>query len=253
MLRFLVSMCILIVLSGCLPAQTPLPPEPTSTQSPTLTPTATIVWFPPTPTPTASPSPVVTPTLDVDPPVGEIILSDDFSDDRIWTLGQTASASAALGKNALTLALTQPDGYLYSLRSQPALSDFYAEINARPSLCRGNDEYGLLLRVSEDLEFYRFSLSCNGEVRLDKYYQGRASSPKPPELSGAFPPGSLSSIRLGVWASGSDLRFYINDQHQFSVRDRSLTSGLLGVFVRSAGDTAVTVTFSDLVIREINP
>jgi hypothetical protein len=206
---------------------------------------ATLETGQPTVHPTATPATVAS--------AGEIILSDDFSDPEAWTLGQTASTSAALGKNALTLALSKPGGYLYSLRNSPSLGDFYAEISARPSLCKGKDEYGLLLRVSKDQEFYRFSLSCDGEVRLDKYYNGRASSPQPPALSGAFRPGTLSSPRLGVWAAGKDLQFFVNGQFQFAIRDPSLVSGSLGVFVRSAGDTAVTVTFTDLIVREIGP
>ena len=47
------------------------------------------------------------------------------------------------------------------------------------------------------------------------------------------------------------MRFFINDEYQFSVRDPLLASGRLGVFARSAGDTAVTVNFSNLVVREI--
>ena len=166
------------IISACTPIQTPLPPEPTGTAQPaTATPTPTIVWFPPTSTPTFLPTPVVTPTQELSLPFGDILLSDNFSESGMWTLGQTVQASAALGVNELTLALHQPDGYLYSLRQEPLLDDFYLEITASPNLCRDADEYGLLLRVSPSLDFYRFSLSCNGQARLDKYFQGVASFP----------------------------------------------------------------------------
>jgi len=193
----------------------------------------------------------MTPTLDTRPSAGALILEDDFSDPAPWSLVQTSTSSVALGVNNLTLALDQPGAYLYTLRSQPSLGDFYLEITASTSLCRASDEYGLLLRVSSDLEFYRYSLSCDGQVRLDKYYQGRASSPQPWMLSGAVPPGAPASARLAVWAQGKELRFYVNGEHQFTVQDPSLTSGSFGLFIRSAGDNAVTVSFSDLVVSEI--
>lgn len=225
-----------------MPTDTPIP-------SPTLTPT--IIWFPPTATPTPPPTLPITPTLDLHPTLGEVLFSDDFSDPSPWTLTQTSTSSIALGNYALTLALDQPGGYLYSLRKEPLLSDFYLEITASPSLCRGADEYGLLLRVSPALEFYRFSLACDGRVRLDKFYKGKASSPQPWALSGSVPPGAPSTSRIAVWAKGKEMRFYINQEYQFSIKDPSLPSGTIGVFIRSAGDNAVTVSFSDLVVYNV--
>jgi hypothetical protein len=47
------------------------------------------------------------------------------------------------------------------------------------------------------------------------------------------------------------MRFFINDEFQFSINDRILATGLIGVFARSGGETAVTVSFSDLVVYQI--
>lgn len=180
------------------------------------------------------------------------MLSDDFNDAGAWTLSQSTKASAALGVNELTLALHQPDGYLYSLRREPLLEDFYLEITASPNLCRDADEYGLLLRVSPSLDFYRFSLSCDGQARLDKYFQGVASSPQPWMMSGAIPPGAPSRSRIAVWAQGKEIRFFVNQEHLFTIQDPSLNSGTLGVFVRSGGENDLTVSFSELVIRQVS-
>lgn len=238
-------------LSACVVSPASLPPEPTGTPPPpTATPTPTIVWFPPTATPTPFLAPVITPTLDVQPGAGKVIFQDGFSQGEGWLLSQSPAASIAIGKNELTLALHQPGGYLYSLREEPLLGDFYLEITASPNLCKDADEYGLLLRVTASLEFYRFSLSCDGRVRVDKYFHGTASSPQPWMFSGAVPPGAPSTSRLGVWAKGREMRFYINDQYQFSISDPSLPVGVLGVFVRSAGENDLTVSFSDLIVRE---
>jgi hypothetical protein len=87
---------------------------------------------------------------------------------------------------------------------------------------------------------------------LDRIVGGTASSPQPWLLSGAVPPGAPSVSRLGVWALGKEMRFFINEHHQFTVEDPLVPGGNIGVFARSAGDTAVTVNFSDLVIRQIN-
>ena len=248
---FGVLLCTML-LSACLPAATPAPlPEETSTPTATPTSTPTIVWFPPTATPTPFPTHPVTPTPDYRPGLGEIILKDDFSDPGPWALGRTSSGGAALGKNELSLVISEPGAYEYTVRGEPILNNFYLEITASPTLCRGLDEYGLLIRYQSPIDFYRFSLTCDGQVRLDRLVNGKASSPQPITFSGSFPPGAPSISRLAVWAQNEELRFFINDQYQFSVKDPLLLGGNIGLFARSAGDNAVTVSFSDLVIREI--
>ncbi|MBG0788748.1 MAG: hypothetical protein H0S79_26970, partial [Anaerolineaceae bacterium] len=114
----------LLLLTGCdilLPAG-PIPATETPTQ--TLTPTATIDWFPATPTPTllATIAPTAMPTLaDVREGVTEVLVSDDFTDQSLWTTPHTAAGNVAYGNNNLTLAAAQNGAYLLS-RSRYTLS-----------------------------------------------------------------------------------------------------------------------------------
>lgn len=243
------AMC---ALQGCILLEESMAPFPTETPvPPTATITPTIVWFPPTDTPLPFPTPEITPTLQVELPVGNILFTDTFEDPSFWTLGTSNTSSAALSDGSLTLALSQPKGYIFSLRNEPVLSDFYLEITASPSICQGQDEYGILFRVSPSLEFYRFSLSCDGYLRLDRFINNRASSPYPRTVSGATPPGAPSTSRIAISAEGREMIFYVNGLYQFTISDPSLTSGTIGVFARSAGENAVTVSFSDLVVRQV--
>jgi hypothetical protein len=226
---------------------------PTLTQVPALTPTETVVWFPPTPTFTPFPTRMVTPTVDLRPGIGDLLLEDNFNDPDAWELERNEQGSIALGKNELTIAIGKQKVYLSTLRRRTDLSNFYLEITASPSMCRGQDEYGLLLRATGKNNFYRFSVSCDGQARLDRLSGAEASSPQPWVLSGAIPPGAPSVSQLAVWAQGSEMRFFVNDEYLFTVRDPLFPSGTLGVFVRSTGEQAVTVNFSKLVVKKINP
>jgi len=67
----------------------------------------------------------------------------------------------------------------------------------------------------------------------------------------SVPSAAPSTSRLGVWAVGKEMRFFVNDQHQFTITDKALPSGAMGVFVRSGGENAVTVNFSELVVYSI--
>jgi hypothetical protein len=219
------------------------------------TPTATIVWFPPTKTPTPFPIREVTPTPEMLPEVGDRLFMDTFEEANLWTLTSRSDGRVSLGKDELALVL-QPTGsrtQLISLRQEPALTNFYAEITATTSMCRGLDEYGLIFRAVSTQDFYRFSLSCDGQARVDRLLNGQASSPQPWIFTAGVPTGAPGITRLGVWAQGREMRFFINGEHTFSISDPSLPSGNLGVFTRSTGENAVTVRFSDLQVYSLEP
>lgn len=237
-----------IVVTSCV---TPDQTLPVATLSPTDTPppTQTIVWFPPSATSILQTIPTYTATAEMNPGIGAILLTDDFSDSSMWDVAASDQGSAAISRNRLTLAV-QPGIYLASMRRDAAFDNFHAEITARTSLCRGEDNYGLLVRAVGS-SFYRFVLSCNGSIHVERIKNGTKLIILEPIPSGDAPPGAPGEVRIGIWAVGAEMRLFLNDRFQFSLVDKSFPSGVFGVFARSAGDTPVTVTFSDLSLYEV--
>jgi hypothetical protein len=243
------------VISGCLAAAELT--QASSTQAPlvpthTLNPTPTIVWFPPTPTFTPFPTQVVTPTAEMRTSLGQVLFSDNFSSTLNWSLPSTDEGTVAIDNGELSIAIPEDKAYIYAIRLKPQLDNFYIEITASPSLCAGLDEYGLLLRFTSPSNYDRLSLTCDGQVRFDRISAGTASALQAWMISGAFPPGAPGNTRLGVWAVRDELRVFINDIYQFSVRDPVSTSGSFGVYARSTGANSLTVLFSNLVVRQVN-
>ncbi len=250
LLALALALSLLLVSCGGLQPATPFPSQ---TPTLTLTPTATIVWFPPTETPTPRPTVEVTPTPDPRDLTGDLILQDDFSNESDWSLATTANSSAAIANNHLTLVLSKPRGYLLTTRRTPYLSNFYAEVSADVNLCRSQDEYGLILRAASSSDYYRLVLACDGTARVERLLRGVLSLPVPPVVNGAVPSGAPSFSRITVWAQGEDVRFYINEQYLFSLRDRALGGGSIGFFVRTREDSVVSVNFSELDVYQVNP
>ena len=238
----------LLLLVACLPINSTLPTE-TPAPSQTATPTQTIVWFPPSATPTQIAVPTYTGTPEMNPGIGGVILEDDFSDEDVWDTAASNNGSAAISRNRLTLTV-QPEYYLSSMRRELPLSDFYAEISARPSLCRGEDSYGIIVRGVGSF-FYRFLLSCNGQVWAERISGGTKLTIYKPVPSGDAP-GAPGEVRIGMWAVGNEMRLFLNGRYQFSVTDPMFQTGALGAFVRSNGDTPVTIMFSDLAVYEVD-
>jgi hypothetical protein len=250
LLHILSLPALTLILIACLPLASTLPtatPLPSATQTAPQTPT--IVWFPPSATPTRWALPTYTAMPEMSPGIGSLTLSDDFSDDSAWDTGISNRGSAAIGRNRLTLA-TEPGAYLESLRRDVNLGNFYAEITAHPSLCRGDDSYGILVR-GIGLSYYRFILSCNSQVSAERVNAGIKLPIHEAVPSGDAPPGAPGEVQIGVWAVGSDIRLFLNGRYQFSINDRSFPNGALGVFVRSA-DKPMSVTFSDLKVYDVD-
>jgi hypothetical protein len=194
-----------------------------------------------------------TPTPDLRPNVGEVLLTDDFSSQDEWALSSAEDYNVAIANQHLTLVLSRPEWFIFTTRLEPSLDDFYAEITASPNLCRGEDEYGMIVRTTYASVHYRFAISCDGRAKVTRVSHKSARVIVPWTTSQAVPAFAPSSSRLAVWANGKDIRFFINDEYLFSIVDTVLLEGTLGVFVRTAGDNPISVNFNDLVIRELSP
>jgi hypothetical protein len=245
-----VLLLLAMTVSGCLPFDTRYPEEVivmTGTAIPT--PTATIVWFPPSATPTALAVPSHTGTPEMSPGISDVTTTDDFEDDSPWDTAKSDNGSAVIGNNRLSLAV-QPGYYLSSMRRELFMSDFYAEITARPSLCRGDDNYGIIVRGVGSY-FYRFVLTCSGEIRAERI-NGGTRLPIHEQVPSGDAPRPPGEVRIGMWAVGSEMRLFLNGRFQFSVSEPTFPSGGFGVFARSTGDDPVSVTFSDFKVYDVD-
>ena len=184
------------------------------------------------------------------PGLGSEIITDDFSSSANWDIAASNEASANIKNNRLTLSV-QSEVYILSLRNDLALDNYYAEITARPSLCRDGDNYGILIRASAT-NYYRFALTCNGTARAERISGGTRLILQQPLPSGDVPPGAPGEVRIGVWAVGREMRLFLNGRFQFTISDPSFPIGALGVFVRSVGETAAVVSFSDLTVQTVD-
>jgi len=250
---WIVPPVLALTLAACQAAggnETAVPtPPPALTALPTDT--ATIVWFPPTdtPTPALSQSPTETPIQQ--PGVTGVNFSDDFSDPSHWMTFNTDPGAAIVQDNRLTLAVRAPNAYILSFRNEPVLGDFYLEVTAVTSLCSGKDEYGVLFRAASGNDYYRYALVCDGTERVDRVRAGQTSFMQTAVPSGDSPPGSPGEVRIGVWAVKNEFRFFLNDHYQFTLTDPLFKAGTLGLYARAGGETAVSVSFSDLIASDV--
>jgi len=235
----------LLILTACAPQGEILA---TPTALPTLPATETTDWFPATATPTLMPTAEHSPTPDLLPGLGAQLLNDVFSDDSVWATSQSDSSTAILANGRITLSTNENGNVVLSTRSEPLFGDFYAEISASPGLCEGEDEYGFVVRSASLGDQYRFGLSCDGRAKVDRILGGAASRPLAWLASPIIPSIMPSQAKLSVWASGSELRFFVDDVFLFSLENAVIFEGTLGVYIRARGQGTLSVAFSDLQV-----
>jgi hypothetical protein len=247
----LVFVGVLTACSGLVPSPTPQPPTPTITQTPTIT--STIIWFPPTETPQPLPTRILEPTPNLRPAQGNILLEDAFSKAEQWITGTLAAGNIAVSNQSLTLAVQQTKASLQTYRlTNEVYGDFYLSVDASPSLCRGEDTYGVLFRLNSQWDYYRFLVRCDGYARVERVRDSQTVLMEDWVFVGGNT-GALANVNLGVWAYGSEMRFFVNDFYLFTTNDPVFINGQVGFFARSIGEDALTVRYKNLTIRALNP
>jgi hypothetical protein len=241
----------LVFLTAC----SSLSPQPTSAPSSipnTPTSTDTIDWFPATDTPTLFSTPTLPPTPDQRPGLGDLIFTDNFDQPSLWSTSTSDSASASVTRTQLLLSISgQGPLTIFSLRSQPVLADFYAEATATLSLCEDKDQFGMLFRASPGGNYYRFAVSCDGQTRLERTVSDSLVPLNAWLYSGDAPIAAPAVVNLGVWAAGSEMRFFLNGHLQFAYNDPSLHNGTLGFFVYVNGAAPITAAFTNLSVYSV--
>ncbi len=238
-----------LALTSCSPVEILAAPAPTSLPSMTPSLTPTIVWFPPSATPSPELYLTRTATAEMRPGLGELLVNDNFAYADLWDVATSDKGSATIKDNRLTIGV-QPGVYLISFRHDLIVSNFYAEITAKPDVCRGDDSYGLLVRANA-VAYYRFALYCNGMVGAERISVGTRQILQKPIPSGDVPPGAPGEVRIGLWAVGNEMRLFLNGRFQFSLTESTYPSGTIGVFAHSAGENAMAVIFADPEIQKV--
>ncbi len=213
------------------PAVDTATPENTATAENTATPEA------PTATLTSTEMPSVTPTAtlaDTDPALtlGEPDWVDTMDDGDNWPKGETDYASIAFesGYMKITSKTAQSGWYL----TWPKIENFYLEVKVQSPNATGTDHYGLMFRVPDthkNDQGYLFGINANGEYSLRLWDQPSMQYLKNWTASSMITPGKDVLNTVGIMAKDGTLTFYINGQKVDEIVDNTYAQGGFGIYV----------------------
>jgi hypothetical protein len=182
-----------------------------------------------------------------------VLYQDNFDNNLGWEIGLSEIGGASFINGRLSLAVRQSNSYYFIHSPAQSMTSFFLEVSMRSELCTNGDEFGVMYRVNNTNEHYRFALTCDGEARVSRLMETGEVALIPITQTYAAFPGLLVDNQIGVWADGNNFRFFINGLEVFTARDGVLKAGGLALFVRSRRGGQTTVSFDKMIARALLP
>jgi hypothetical protein len=138
-----------------------------------------------------------------------------------------------MDSGAMVLSSTSNIGFRSWRLSAPTPQDFYLDATFTTVSCGNSDEYGLVYRApnyDSGLGYY-FGITCGGAYSLYKWTTA-GSAVVLKDTTPLIKTGTNQTNRIGIYAKGSAVTFYINDKKLKQYTDPDLTiSGHIGTYI----------------------
>lgn len=187
-------------------------------------------------------------------PVGDgaILYSDDFTPETTgkWQLEGDESGRTTLADGRLLIEVNSPNTLQYTTLVEETFSNFALEVEATLLAGSPDSSYGVLFRMSNPQQFYRFDVTANGLFVVERYDAGewiRLSDGW--EANDALAQGINATNYLGVLAVGGNFSFYANGKLLLQVVDGRYGGGNIALDAGTFAQPGLQVAFDNLVIR----
>jgi hypothetical protein len=167
-----------------------------------------------------------------------------------WLLEGDELGSTALVNEQLLVSVKTPNTMQFATLQEPAFSDFVLEVDARQESGSPDSSYGVLFRMQDSQQFYRFEITGDGHYMLERR-NGDGSWTRllsDWSTSAAINQGLNAVNRLKIIASGAQITVYANDVLLEQLSDTAYATGQIALDAGSFADSNLQVAFDNLVI-----
>ncbi|MBN1995055.1 MAG: PD40 domain-containing protein [Anaerolineae bacterium] len=183
--------------------------------------------------------------VDVAEPPANLALTyeDDFSDSfGGWDDAFDAYTTKQYGNNRYQIEVSADNLIAWGLANRD-VADFELEVEAKQEDGAKSNSYGLLFRLQDRDNFYRFDISGDGFFLVSKFLEGQWYTLVDWTHS---PHINQETNLLKVSAFGPNLTLWANDQPLASVTDDSFGHGNFGFFASTFSEPHLWVSFDNL-------
>jgi hypothetical protein len=185
-------------------------------------------------------------------PKASLPWSDDFADPSSgWQTESDSSAEVAYQDGKLRIFVKTTNRLAWAFAGHE-FSDFHLAVEATQVAGPDDNMYGVLVRIQDRDNFYRFSISGDGYYMVDKRTGGEWEllTPEWPE-SDAINTGGGSTNALEVVGQGETMTFFVNGVQLAQVQDSDHRTGDIGLYAGTLfSEPNVEVHFDNLSITE---
>lgn len=183
----------------------------------------------------------------------DVIFADAFvaGQTGAWLVeGDDAGRTAVLNEQ-LIITVEEPNLLQYTTLSEPIFADFVLEVDVTQLAGDLESSYGLLFRMQNPGQFYRFDITGSGLYVMERHNGDGTWTRFLDDWveSAAIKQGLTVTNRLKVVAQGPLLSFYVNDQLLQQVNDGSFAAGQIALAAGTFGRGGLEVAFDNLVVR----
>lgn len=168
-----------------------------------------------------------------------------------WFLEGDDAGSTAVVNQELIIAVNQPNTLQFATLQEPAFSDFVLEVDVRQIAGSPESSFGVLTRMQNNDQFYRFDITGNGLYMIERRNAdgGWTQYLEDWMPSDAINQGFNVPNHLKVVAQGSKLSFFVNDVLLHQIDDVIFLSGNVALDAGTFGQPGLQVAFDNVVVR----
>ena len=176
--------------------------------------------------------------------------SETFDETGDWQLSADAAASVAVAEGVLRVHVFEVGQVAWAAAGR-TYGDFRLSVEATQVSGPDDNEYGVLVRMAGDQQFYVFSISGDGYARAAWYNSGSWKLLGTDWMSSeAIQQGAATNV-LAVEARGATFVFSVNGTQVMQVEDAQLVKGDIGLYAGAFNEADVVIDFDNLEVQPL--
>lgn len=185
---------------------------------------------------------------------GSIIFEESFTAGQTgaWFLEADEIAQSSLVDDSLVISVDEPRTVQYAALQEPLFEDFVLEVDVTQLEGGTTNSYGILFRLQNPTQFYRFEITGDGLYVVEKSVgEGEWQRLSDGWVESPFIiQGVNRTNRLKIEAVGTQMKFFINERQVDVLADASYSRGQIGLDAGTFNQGGLVVRFDNLVVRE---
>jgi hypothetical protein len=184
----------------------------------------------------------------------DLLFADNFAPGEVgdWQIEGDAAGQTTLLNENLVIEIDEPNVMQFATLQTPGFTDFILEVDVRQLQGDLQSSFGVLFRMQNPNQFYRFEITGNGMFMLERR-NGDGTWTRFLEDwvdSSAIRQGYNEVNRLKIRAIGPNISIFANDMLLFQGSDSAYTSGTIALDAGTFTQPGLQVAFDNLEVRE---